>query len=77
MNAEYLEKVLTLARRFRSTNDMVDGIQFILVGDFFQLPPVDTEMYLFESQIWAKLNLQCRNLKSQFRQMDNRYYKSK
>ena len=73
MNAEYLDKILTLAQRFRSTNEIVNGIQFILVGDFFQLPPVDTEMYLFESQVWAKLKLQCLNLKSQFRQMDNRF----
>ncbi len=73
MNAEYLDKVLTLAQRFRSNNDIGDGIQFILVGDFFQLPPVDTELYLFESQIWTKLKFQCLNLKSQFRQMDNRF----
>jgi hypothetical protein len=52
--------VLTLVRTAKSP------LQFILVGDFFQLPPVATDnedvKYLFEYDIWKTLDFQCINL---------------
>jgi ATP-dependent DNA helicase PIF1 len=49
------------------------GIQVVLIGDFFQLPPVKIELgakYCFESPLWDKLNLATINLTKVYRQSD-------
>ncbi|XP_044759839.1 ATP-dependent DNA helicase PIF1 [Coccinella septempunctata] len=40
IDAEYFEKVETVARKIRKSDKPFGGIQLILCGDFFQLPPV-------------------------------------
>lgn len=60
------------------------GVQVVLVGDFFQLPPVVTEHdaftfkdlkdpYCFQSQIWSQANLQSFNLTSNYRQGEGEF----
>lgn len=55
------------------------GIQMILVGDFFQLPPVVSEKdrmtytdlaepYCFQSQVWRQAGFDCFNLNTNYRQ---------
>ena len=57
------------------------AIQIILVGDFFQLPPVVTqydkikypdleEPYCFQSQLWSQSDFQSINLTTNYRQSD-------
>ena len=50
------EKIEFVARKIRKSSLPFGGIQVVVCGDFFQLPPVDTEvkenMFCFESPLW-------------------------
>lgn len=55
------------------------GIQIILVGDFFQLPPVElgkNKDFCFKSKTWKELNLTTLNLTKVWRQDDLKLVKS-
>ena len=51
--ADFFDKINAVARRMRRSSDPFGGIQVILCGDFFQLPPVsrgETKVkFLFEA----------------------------
>lgn len=67
---KYLDDFLSIVRK---NPKPFGGIQVILIGDFFQLPPVKLEMgakYCFESPLWKKLNLATINLTKVYRQSD-------
>ncbi len=71
---EYIDKVLRLVRE----EDLpFGGIQLILFGDFFQLPPVEKEAeelhYCFESPVWRELNLKNILLKENHRQNEENF----
>ena len=60
MTPELLEKIHEVAKGMRKSQQVFGGLQIILVGDFFQLPPIYREgetMFAFESPIWKELNL--------------------
>jgi ATP-dependent DNA helicase PIF1 len=40
ISAELFDYLETVARHMRKNNEPFGGIQLILVGDFYQLPPV-------------------------------------
>jgi ATP-dependent DNA helicase PIF1 len=56
MTADLFDKLDELAKKIRSNKKPFGGIQLLLVGDFFQLPPVtkgdDTVKFAFESEAW-------------------------
>lgn len=58
MTPELFEKLDIIGKAIRMNPKPFGGIQLILVGDFFQLPPVYTDgqetKFMFESQIWAQ-----------------------
>jgi len=71
---EYVDKVLQQIRE----NDLpFGGIQVIIIGDFFQLPPVKIDDgnkdFCFISKTWSDLNLITVILKSVKRQTDPRF----
>lgn len=74
MTPELFEKLDEVGRKIRK-NDVLPfgGLQIILVGDFFQLPPVskgeDTH-FVFESPLWKKLGLATHELTEIVRQKD-------
>lgn len=57
--APQFEMVELLARKMRQSEEPFGGMQVVLSGDFFQLPPVfrqgDDERYAFESEAWDAL----------------------
>jgi ATP-dependent DNA helicase PIF1 len=57
MTPELFEKLDTIGRVLRRNDAPFGGIQLILVGDFFQLPPIaghgEETKFLFESSIWS------------------------
>jgi ATP-dependent exoDNAse (exonuclease V) alpha subunit len=59
-----------LAKQIRYSDKPIGGIQLILVGDLFQLPPVkQTKVpYIFNSNIWRELDLKICYLTEQHRQ---------
>ena len=61
MTAELLDKLNELGKKIRSNQTPFGGIQLLVVGDFFQLPPIHKEVkfalesdikFAFESDVW-------------------------
>lgn len=59
MTADVFEKLDFVARSIRKNMKPFGGIQVILVGDFFQLPPVNKDTtqqkFVFESSMWKEV----------------------
>ena len=75
MTPEILELLDTVGRLVRRIDKPFGGIQVIMVGDFFQLPPVskDEARFVFESPIWKCLDLTTITLKQIMRQSDGAF----
>jgi ATP-dependent DNA helicase PIF1 len=58
MTAELLDKLNEIGKKVRGNRKPFGGIQVLLVGDFFQLPPVnrsdEATMFAFESDAWKE-----------------------
>ena len=59
MTCELLDKLNELAKKIRGNKRPFGGMQVLLVGDFYQLPPVnkgeEATMFAFESAAWKEL----------------------
>jgi len=82
IDGEFFDKLNRLAKRVRDCVEPFGGIQLILTGDFFQLPPVSKPgphskrlPYLFESESWDECVAQIIVLKHVFRQSDEAFVK--
>ncbi len=57
--ASLFEKLDILGQRMRDDYRPFGGLQVVLCGDFFQLPPVagggSNELFCFQSPLWSKL----------------------
>jgi len=78
IDLEFFEKVETIARYIRNNNMPFGGIQVILCGDFFQLPPVfnpeeGEERLCFEAECWSRVVPRSFMLKHIFRQRDEKF----
>jgi len=70
MNNELLELVNDLFQMINENDKPFGGIQVIMVGDFYQLPPV-TGNYCFTSPVWDLLNMSKIILTDLIRQKDD------
>lgn len=71
---DYIDEVL---RNMRDGSKPFGGIQVLLFGDFFQLPPVEKESgFCFNSKTWQALNLKTIFLEKIYRQNDETFIKS-
>lgn len=70
MNDVFFEKISKLLSKIKNTNKPFGNIRLILIGDFYQLPPV-TGDYCFKSVIWNKINLTNIQLTEIIRQKDD------
>lgn len=73
-----LDMVEEIARRVRGKEEPFGGLQVILCGDFFQLPPVNrndskTGGFIVNSEAWQKLNPTICYLSEQYRQNDDNF----
>ena len=78
LTPEILEKLNYVAKGIRKSNEVFGGLQVILVGDFFQLPPIYREgetFFAFESPVWNELNLKTIELTEIIRQDDPIFHK--
>ena len=81
LSAKLITILDDIGRRVRRNPVPFGGIQVVFTGDFFQLPPVptegepDTELFCFESPVWAKTFKQenILQLTTMFRQADPVY----
>lgn len=77
MDAKLLDKLEEIARLVRGKSEPFGGIQLVLTGDFFQLPPVskgglDTTPLCFEAKCWPVVIKHQIVLSKVFRQKDDR-----
>jgi ATP-dependent DNA helicase PIF1 len=68
LSCSLFEKLDIIGQRIRRNKKFFGGIQIVLVGDFFQLPPVDEELFLFESPIFQENMKNIIELKTIYRQ---------
>lgn len=77
LNIETFEYVNEVLKEIRENNEPFGGIQLLLIGDFFQLPPVEEEAlerkYCFDSSLWEDLKLQNVVLKKNYRQNEEEF----
>ncbi|MDP3697026.1 MAG: AAA family ATPase, partial [Candidatus Taylorbacteria bacterium] len=78
LDAKTINLIDTVCRAIKRSQEPFGGIQVVLVGDFFQLPPVrreDEEPYkfAFESEAWMSANLSVCYLTEQYRQSDPKF----
>lgn len=76
LSANVLSMVDEVVREVRHEPDRAfGGLQVVLVGDFFQLPPVSRTKveFAFESPVWGKLNPLVCYLTEQHRQDDGQF----
>lgn len=71
-----MDRVLTA---FKKSYEPFGGVQVVISGDFFQLPPVSREFkekrFAWQSLSWKELDLKSCYLNEKFRQDDNRLIK--
>ncbi|PIZ86428.1 AAA family ATPase [Candidatus Nomurabacteria bacterium CG_4_9_14_0_2_um_filter_32_10] len=85
LRAETLSMVDSVCREIRQNSEPFGGIQVILVGDFFQLPPIERNnmeqkqeslleekqgRFAYESSVWKHLSLVVCYISEQYRQDD-------
>jgi ATP-dependent DNA helicase PIF1 len=74
VDAVLFDKLETLARTLRKNEQPFGGIQLVITGDFFQLPPVPEggreAKFTFEAESWSKCIGHTIKLTNVFRQKD-------
>lgn len=74
LDGKLLDMVNAVTRAIKQSTDAFGGIQLVVVGDFFQLPPVtrqgDQMRYAFESRAWEDARFLTCYLSEQHRQED-------
>lgn len=71
LDAPRLDLVDAILRTVLDRDEAFGGIQVVLAGDFFQLPPISRQgkaQFAFESQVWARLDPNVCYLSKVFRQ---------
>lgn len=78
IDCDFFEILEYVARAVRNNDRPFGGIQLIITGDFFQLPPVTKDnnpTFCFESEAWSRCIQRTIVLKSVKRQNDNVFVK--
>jgi len=79
LHAHQLDIVNSICKRFKEPFLPFGGLQVILCGDFFQLPPVtkgdQRARFVTESQSWQEMNPRICYLEEQYRQEDSQMKK--
>lgn len=78
LHASRLDAVNAVCKYIRKNNSPFGGLQIILCGDFFQLPPVSEtddpkSEFAFSSQAWQEADLKICYLDEQHRQWDENF----
>lgn len=74
LDAQTFNYINAVLKAVRSSNKPFGGLQLILFGDFFQLPPVEKSSgFCFESVAWKELNLKNIVLSKIYRQSDGHF----
>ena len=75
VSPELFSSMDLILRGFKGTDAPYGGVQVVISGDFFQLPPVTKEprekRFAWQSPVWRALELQTCYLQEKFRQDDD------
>lgn len=76
MTCELFEYLCKCSKQIRKSSRCFGGIQLVLSGDFYQLPPISssTKKYCFESSLWNVVIPYMYVFKYNFRQKDDHTY---
>ncbi len=76
ISPELFSSMDLILRGFKGTNAPFGGVQVVISGDFFQLPPISKvpkeKRFAWQSSAWKALELQTCYLQDKFRQDDDR-----
>jgi len=75
-----LDLIDQICRHMKNSDEPFGGLQVILCGDFFQLPPIaragePAAQFAYESEIWREANFKICYLEEQHRQTDSAFIK--
>lgn len=70
ISQELFEFISEYLQLLRNNEALFGGVQLVLCGDFFQLPPVKAS-FCFKSTLWKALQLECIQLTHNFRQAED------
>jgi len=77
IDGEFFDCIEAMARSLKGTDKPFGGIQLIVCGDFFQLPPVskssDHKHYCFQAKTWHKCINHSWELQNIYRQTDSTF----
>jgi ATP-dependent exoDNAse (exonuclease V) alpha subunit len=69
-----LDMIDQVCKAFKISSEPFGGLQVVMCGDFFQLPPVarngEDDSFVYKSSIWNQMNLKVCYLEEQYRQSD-------
>jgi ATP-dependent exoDNAse (exonuclease V) alpha subunit len=72
-----LDMINKLCKAFKKNNEPFGGIQIVLCGDFFQLPPVSRDTleapFIHKAQSWKEADLKICYLDREYRQSDQNF----
>jgi len=75
LNPQMFDNIDRICRSMKQNEDPFGGLQIILSGDFFQLPPIvrggNSIQFITSSQVWNNMDIRVCYLDEQFRQKDN------
>jgi ATP-dependent DNA helicase PIF1 len=74
MDADFFDKIVAVTRTIRERAGNTLPVQFILVGDFLQLPAVNARSrgFVFQSKSWEELKVKVHELTTVHRQCDSK-----
>jgi len=75
MPPNLFDKLEFIGRAIKGNNKPFGGIQLLIVGDGFQLPPVKTDAYFFRATTWSECIHFVANLKKNMRQENEIFQK--
>jgi len=77
LSASRLDLVDSICQLVRKNSTPFGGLQVVLSGDFFQLPPVargsEDKRFALEAEVWRRMNLKICYLEEQHRQEDKKF----
>ena len=71
LDSTILEFLNSVAKKIRENNEPFGGIQLVLIGDFYQLPPVNSSKFAFHANCWNEIVDYTIILKDIYRQEDD------
>ncbi|PID83601.1 helicase [Candidatus Campbellbacteria bacterium] len=77
VSPELLDSMNKITKAFKFSDKPFGGVQVIISGDFFQLPPIIKDKsikkkFAWQSDVWKELDLKTCYLEEKFRQKDNK-----